>query len=198
MTVVAHPISIHRYIGASTDTKPTIAATQSMAPPTIGSTFYERDTGLLYITYDGTNWVVKDQVSKLVTVTGDALTDDTLDAIQVVKKDNIVNYITSEDSSPAAIALTANPGVAFRLLRVELLLSAAPTTSESFTITLDAGDGTLHDVVLLTRDLSVGSVTSLCAIFGKGYEFEADDEIDIAYLNTDDGNYGCRIVVEKI
>ncbi len=59
MTVVAHPISIHRYIGLSSDTKPTIAAPQSMAPPTIGSTFYEWDTGDIYITYNGTNWVLK-------------------------------------------------------------------------------------------------------------------------------------------
>lgn len=64
MAVVNHPISIHRYIGASTDTKPTIASHSGVAEPTIGSTFYEYDTGLLYTTYDGTNWVLKDNVSK--------------------------------------------------------------------------------------------------------------------------------------
>lgn len=138
------------------------------------------------------------QPVRLETIDHDSAMDDTLDAVKVWEKGNIVTYITSEDSSPAAIALTANPGVAFRLLRIELLLSAAPTTTGDFTATLDAGDGALHDTVLLTRDLSVGSVTSLQAIFGKGYEFESDDEIDVAYLNTDDGNYGCRIVIEKI
>lgn len=53
---------VPKYIGASTDTKPTQAAPQTGAPPQIGSTFLEHDTGLLYITYDGTNWVIKDQV----------------------------------------------------------------------------------------------------------------------------------------
>lgn len=39
---------IQRFIGASTDTKPTSVA--------IGSTFLEYDTSDTYITYDGTNW----------------------------------------------------------------------------------------------------------------------------------------------
>lgn len=43
--------TIHRYIGASTDSKPTSIPA--------GSTFYEYDTALLYITYDGTNYAVK-------------------------------------------------------------------------------------------------------------------------------------------
>jgi len=41
--------TINRWIGLSTDTKPTTVA--------IGSTFHEYDTKLTYITYDGTNWV---------------------------------------------------------------------------------------------------------------------------------------------
>lgn len=64
MTVIANPISIHRYMGLSTDTKPTIAAPLGMAPPTNASTFYEYDTGALYVTYDGTNWVPKDLGSR--------------------------------------------------------------------------------------------------------------------------------------
>lgn len=44
--------AIQRFIGVSTDTKPT-----SVRP---GSTFYAYDTGVLYTTYDdGSNWVVK-------------------------------------------------------------------------------------------------------------------------------------------
>lgn len=44
---------IKRWVGLSSDTKP-IAATSDVP---IGSTFYEYDTGLTWITYDGTNWV---------------------------------------------------------------------------------------------------------------------------------------------
>ena len=58
-----------KYIGASTDTKPTFT-THKILP---GATFYEYDTGILYITYDGENWVEKDTVvrgvSKTISVT---------------------------------------------------------------------------------------------------------------------------------
>lgn len=48
-----------RFIGLSTDTKPTDGAT-SVRP---GATFYEYNTGVFYITYDGTNWVIKPDAS---------------------------------------------------------------------------------------------------------------------------------------
>lgn len=106
--------------------------------------------------------------------------------------------LASIATGAAAIAKTLAPAEKFRLLRIELHLSAAPTTSENFTITLDAGDGSAYDVVLYKRDLSVGSVTDLVIPFGEGYEFESDDELDIAYANTDTGTYGLRIVYELI
>tara|TARA_Y100000310_G_scaffold310544_1_gene355897 strand:+ start:4188 stop:4670 length:483 start_codon:yes stop_codon:yes gene_type:complete len=50
---------IPKYIGASTDTKPTETDPQDLESPQVGSTFHEHDTSSLYITYDKTNWVVK-------------------------------------------------------------------------------------------------------------------------------------------
>jgi len=98
----------------------------------------------------------------------------------------------------AAIAETLAPDALFRLQRIELHFNSAPTTSQDFTITLDAGDGDAYDVVLYKRDLSVGSVADLVVPFGEGYEFEADDEIDVAYTNTDGRTYGLRYVYELI
>jgi len=98
----------------------------------------------------------------------------------------------------AAIAETLAPDALYRLQRIEIHLSSAPTTSQDFTVTLDAGDGSAYDVVLYKRDLSVGSVTDLVIPFGEGYEFEADDEIDVAYTNTDTRTYGLRYVYELI
>jgi len=165
MTKVA--ISTHRFIGASTDTKDTGVP--------IGSTWYEYDTGKLYITYDGDNWAVKGDGGRA----GD-------------------NALFSTATGAAAISKTLAPGAKFRLLRIELHLSAAPTTSENFTVDLDAGDGGAYDVNLHTEDLSAGSITDLLLTFGEGYEYEADDEIDIAYDNTDEGTYGLRIEYELI
>lgn len=51
--VVAQP---RKYIGLSTDTKPTQASDASVRE---GSTYYEYNTKLTYITYDKINWVIK-------------------------------------------------------------------------------------------------------------------------------------------
>lgn len=110
-----------------------------------------------------------------------------------------INYpLFQPATGAAAIAETLAPGVTFRLLRVELHLSSAPSTSQDFTITLNAGNGSAYDVVIHKEDLSVGSITDLTIPFGEGFEYEADDEIDIAYTNTDTRTYGLRIVYETL
>ena len=48
--------SINRWIGLAGDTKPVAAS----ATVPVGSTYFEYDTGVTYITYDGTNWAVHD------------------------------------------------------------------------------------------------------------------------------------------
>ena len=55
MTVIM-VTTIKRFVGLSSDTKPT-----SDIPP--GSTFYEYDTGVMFICYDGTNWAPKSTTS---------------------------------------------------------------------------------------------------------------------------------------
>ena len=152
--------TISRYIGLAADTKPTSVP--------VGSTFLEYDTGQIHVTYDGTNWVVKETQPLFSVATGST-----------------------------TIAKTLAPAVKFRLLRVEMHLGGAPT-QETFTIKLDAGDGAAYDVVLYSRDMSVGAPEDLVIPFGEGYEFEADDEIDLAWANTDGETYGVRIAYELV
>lgn len=67
--VIALSSKVVKYIGASTDTKPTIASHTGLTEPTVGSTFLEYDTGDFYITRDGTNWnVYEDNHSTLTAV----------------------------------------------------------------------------------------------------------------------------------
>jgi len=108
----------------------------------------------------------------------------------------LANTLFQTFTGAAAIAETLAPKAKFRLVRVEVHLSAAPTTSQSLTITLDAGDGATYDTLLYTNDLSVTSVTDLVVEFGEGYEYEYDDEIDIAYTNTDVRTISGRYVYE--
>ena len=96
----------------------------------------------------------------------------------------------------AAIAEALTSGVKFRLLRIEAHWDAAPSDSENFTVTLDAGDGSTHDVLIDSVDPSVGSQTDLVFTYGEGYEYEADDEIDIAYTNTGTDTISGRYVYE--
>ena len=42
--------NIQRFVGLSSDTKPTGVL--------VGSEFFESNTGNTYITYDGTNWIL--------------------------------------------------------------------------------------------------------------------------------------------
>jgi len=55
VSIESQPIT---YYGLSSDTKPTVASHASLQTPTVGSKFYEHNTGLWWVTYDGTNWVL--------------------------------------------------------------------------------------------------------------------------------------------
>lgn len=108
----------------------------------------------------------------------------------------IANVLFQPFTGAAAIAEALAPGVPFRLLRIEAHWSAAPSDSESFTVTLDAGDGSAYDVLCDSVDPSAGSQTDLVFTYGVGWEFEADDEIDIAYTNTGTDTISGRYVYE--
>lgn len=142
---------------------------------------------------------------RIFTVDQDDAMDDTADALKVLAVTpagvSIVSHqpvFSVATATTGAIALATNPSGIFRLLSVTLHLSAAPTSSESLTVTLDAGDGTTQDTLLFTQDLLVGSIVDLVIPFGEGYEYEADDDIDIAYTNDENNTYGVRLVYQLL
>ena len=94
----------------------------------------------------------------------------------------------------AAIAASLAPDTQYQLLGFEIHLSAAPTQSEAFTVTKDAGVNAVYDTVLYTRDLSVGSVTDVVYYFDPPIKcYHRDDEIDFAWTNTNTKTYGLTI-----
>ena len=97
-----------------------------------------------------------------------------------------------------AVAFAVKPKHAFRLMWIEHKINTAPSTSQAMTHTKDTGDGDTYDNVLYTRDLSVGSVTDIHQLYGEGFEFEKDDEIDIAYTNTDNRTITTTVCYELI
>ena len=50
MTVYKLALKPERYIGDTSDDKPTNVP--------VGSTYFDRETGIMYICYDGTNWAI--------------------------------------------------------------------------------------------------------------------------------------------
>ncbi|KKK51355.1 hypothetical protein LCGC14_3115770 [marine sediment metagenome] len=173
MTVLVIPISTKKYIGLSTDTKPTIATPNSLPPPPIGSTFLEHDTGILYITHDGTTWVVKDNTQKASPV------------------------ITPTTGVDTALA-TLDPASDFKLLGIRIFMGSALASGETITVTLDANEGPEYDIVLRTLDMGTPDIRSVMFHFGEGEDnFVSGDKIVVALsANTGSDTWGCETIHE--
>jgi hypothetical protein len=76
---------------------------------------------------------------------------------------------------------------------VSLKLSAAASTSENVTITLDSGNGAAYDVVLVAFDPSVIGGTSFVWIPDYVLTLGAGDKIVVTYTNTDTRTYGLQV-----
>ena len=87
--------------------------------------------------------------------------------------------------------MTLAPGVAFQIEEVRVHLSAAGGASENLTVTLDSDTGAAYDVVLASQDMEL--VQDWVWQPSRPHMFQADDEIDIAYTNTNGRTYGVEV-----
>lgn len=81
------------------------------------------------------------------------------------------------------------PGVAYKVLSIELHNNAAPTTgTQNLVITLDSGTSSAYDVVVLTIGLVANAVTDLI----RDFELycKSTDVITAAWDNTDGKTWG--------
>jgi len=101
-------------------------------------------------------------------------------------------------SGAIATATTVPSGAAYQLLSVSLRFNTAPTTSQAFTITLDANAGAAYDVLLYTVDPSATSITTLVWTPEEPLFLEGGDAIDVAYTNTDGRTYGVQTTVREV
>jgi len=117
---------------------------------------------------------------------------------------DVTNQVDVGGATPVVTPVTGNaspfstsyaPSADFWLESITLHLSAAGTTSEAFTVTLNATDGGVYDTVLFSQDLSKGAVTDLVWVpEGGPMLFENGDAIDVAWNNAEGRTYGLRAV----
>lgn len=112
----------------------------------------------------------------------------------MVNQDRIEEECDVFTATSGAMANSIAPGIPFKLLGFELKINIAPTTSEDFTVTKNAGLGAVYDVELYSNNLSDGSVTDLVYYFDIPVKcHNKDDAIDFAFANTDDRTYGLTV-----
>jgi len=106
--------------------------------------------------------------------------------------------VSEEGTGPVNVTLTVPVGRVYRLHSASIKFNAAPTTSESLTVTYDALAGVNFDVLLYTVNPSVTSVTSLIWKPDELQYLHGGDGIDIFYNNTDGRTWGVQIIAEEV
>ena len=104
-------------------------------------------------------------------------------------------------STDTSATHTLKPKTPFRLLSINCEMDSAGTTDESLTITLDSiadsASGKV-DTLLYSQNTKTPAVTSLYVPFGEGYDFEAGDELVMAWANSQARDFGWRWTYQTV
>ncbi|MCP4536257.1 MAG: hypothetical protein GY832_03850 [Chloroflexi bacterium] len=100
----------------------------------------------------------------------------------------------------AALALTGTvpAGQHYRLVSVTCGFDSAPSTSENFTIDIDANAGAPFDYLAYTLDPSAASTTSILWQPDAEIILEAGDAVVVAFANTDARLFGAQITFKAV
>ena len=105
---------------------------------------------------------------------------------------------TAEAFSAEAVDMTVKCPDRARIKKILIAFSAAPTTSEDLTVTLDSAKGSDYDATIYTVDpVSEGVSSAMQIVFDDDEgDFAYGDAIAIAYDNTDDADIGVSVYYE--
>ena len=95
----------------------------------------------------------------------------------------IYRYPFTGDGVAIAASVVAPASQEYRVISVTLNLDAANAVSELFTITHNAMEGPIYDVLLYAVDLSVGATVHLVWQPERDYYIKGGDSLDIAWPN---------------
>ena len=92
------------------------------------------------------------------------------------------------------------PNARFVFVGFSIKMDAAPTQSESFTITLDSNDGQNFDVLVFSRNWSTLSDTDFIWTTPEDelIPFEKDDILRVAWTNTNTKTYGLKLWFRRL
>lgn len=137
--------SIKRFTGLAADSMPTSVP--------VGSTFFEYDTGITYITYDGTNWAVHDaydQAEKSVVtsaaVMSNALTVFTIAGGPIEIQNILALCVTGNNATASTLLYFADP----TLGAAANLCAASATLGNAVAGTFVNITGTLANAAVIT------------------------------------------------
>lgn len=104
-------------------------------------------------------------------------------------------YTAETPAGTETVKIAIKPNAPFQFVGFSIHLSAAPTTSENFTITVDANDGSAFDVNIYTRDFSTDSDVDIIWTMPDDDQqiYKKDDLIRVAWTNTDGRTYGIKL-----
>jgi hypothetical protein len=99
-------------------------------------------------------------------------------------------------SAAIATSVLVPAGQVYRVVSVALHLSAAPTTSENLTITLNSATAAAYDTLLYTLDPSSVAATNVLWQPDALLYLVAGDSLDVAWTNTNTRTYGLTVTME--
>ena len=106
--------------------------------------------------------------------------------------------INAEGNGIIAESMTVPVGATYRLVSVSLKLDIAPTTSENYTLTLNANAGGAWDVLLYSVDPAAGSDTDIVWMPDEELFLEGGDAVDAAYAGTDGEAWALQFTVKAV
>ena len=97
-----------------------------------------------------------------------------------------------------ATSLTVPVGDTYRVISVSCKFPIAPTTSENFTLTINANAGAQYDHLVYTVDPAAGATTDILWQPDAELFIVGGDAIDAAYAGTDGHGWGIEWTMKAV
>ena len=101
--------------------------------------------------------------------------------------------ITVQVTGSAAMSYSLAPGYKSTVIDFRLHLGSTPTTSQDFTVRVNAAAGATYDVLLYEKDLSTIDGDIVFVAEEGGLRLDPADTLDFTYTNTDIVVYGLQM-----